>query len=81
MLCDVCNNIDLVKASDRHKREQCSHHKSYADIRRSAARGCEVCGMIVAYVSQIDENTSIDWDEVEKGMENTQVRYLQRRAL
>jgi hypothetical protein len=75
MLCDACNYIDLVKATDRDVREPCLHHKTYANIRRSAASGCELCEMIVAYVSQDDKNAGVDWNEVESGRKYTQIVY------
>jgi len=79
MLCDICNKIDLIKASNRHKRRLSLHHKSYAEIRQFAASGCQLCQMIVADLSQNDSYAEVDWDKVEKGMEDTQVEYFVSR--
>jgi hypothetical protein len=71
MLCEVCKRIDLVKANDLLLREQCIHHKRFADIRRSAANGCELCQMIE--YCEIKAREHHDRDEEETG--DTPIRY------
>jgi hypothetical protein len=47
-----------------------------ADIRQAAVNGCMLCQKIVARVLKNYGETDAEWDEVEKGMEVTQIQYM-----
>jgi hypothetical protein len=64
-LCEICADIDLVQA---RKFEGYPHHGCFRALRRSAASGCELCGLIVDATDFKTESDKYqtDWETDER---------------